>query len=174
MDTDGFERLLAACEDDLYSFCRYLAGHCLAADLYQDTVLAAFEMRGRINTNQNPKALLISIAVGKWKNLRRKTGRRQAKVPEMPLTGYGAEPKTPPEHDPQEQVQSVFVKKAIQDALGQLDDKFRIPLILHYFVEWDLKTVAGICGIPKGTVKSRLFKGRILLKDALEKEGIHG
>ena len=174
MDAVTFEKLLLTFEKDLYSFCCYLAAG-KAADLYQDTVLAAFEMRAKIDISQNPKSLFFSIAVGKWKNAWRKEVRRQAKVPELPLAEYIAkEPECTKENDPESQVLSTFAREAIRDALADLDDKFRIPLILHYFDDWPLGDIAQICNIPRGTVKSRLHKGRTLLKAALEKEGFHG
>lgn len=176
MDAYEFERFFAEHERDLYSFCRYVAGinaADAAGDLFQDTVLAAFEMRARIDSSQNPKAFLFSVAVGKWRNSRRKFWRRQTKIPEVPLEASHAEPHAPAESSPESHAQSAFVKTAIRRALAGLNDKFRLPLILHYFDEWGLETIAEICGVPKGTVKSRLFKGRALMKAALEKEGIH-
>ncbi|MCL2386539.1 MAG: RNA polymerase sigma factor [Defluviitaleaceae bacterium] len=173
MNASVFEKLLEDFGTDLYSFCGYLAGG-MAGDLYQDTVLAVFEMRGRIDVSQNPKALFFSVAVGKWKNIRRKAWRRAAIVPEVPLDGemlQSVQPKAPVEDGPEGQLQSSFTREIIRDALASLDDKFRIPILLHYFDEWSLEEVAQICSVPKGTIKSRLHKGRALMKAALEKEG---
>jgi RNA polymerase sigma-70 factor (ECF subfamily) len=171
MDSASFEKLLMSFETDLYSFCCYLANN-LAGDLYQDTVLAAFEMKERIDPTQNPKAFFFSIAVGKWKNAERKNRRRQAKIPQLPLNDFAVnEPKTMLRDGPEEQVQNAFLREVIERALYELDDKFRIPLILYYFGYLELGAIAGICSIPKGTVKSRLHKGRALLRTFLEKEG---
>jgi RNA polymerase sigma-70 factor (ECF subfamily) len=176
MDVAEFEGLLSRYGRDIYSFCRYL-NPSVADDLYQDTVLAVFEMRGKIDCGLNPKSLFLSVAVGKWKNMRRKAGRRNALAPQAENTENNAGGFTEavadssPGANPQIQAENAFEREAIQTALGGLDDKFRIPLILHYFEESDLGTIAQICGIPKGTVKSRLHKGRALLKTALERVG---
>ncbi|MCL2372094.1 MAG: RNA polymerase sigma factor [Defluviitaleaceae bacterium] len=172
-----FERLISEYEKDLYSFCCYLAAGAasdMAGDLYQDTVLAAFEMRGRINPDGNPKSLLFSIAVGKWKNARRKAVRRQAIAPQQPLEefDYAAAGRENVEAD----VQARATQEAVQAAVNSLEDKFRIPLILHYFDDMGLEAIGGVMGLPKGTVKSRLHKARALMKVLLAKEteGLYG
>ncbi|MCL2198778.1 MAG: RNA polymerase sigma factor [Defluviitaleaceae bacterium] len=164
MDND-FENLIVTYEKDLYSFCCHLtAGSGVnAGDLYQDTVLAAFEKRAQIDFTRNPKSFLFSIAVGKWKNAWRKAKRRQEKDAMSEDTAESDNPET--------MVQSSFTREAIRTALVALHDKLRIPLILYYFEDRNLDIIASICNIPKGTVKSRLHKGRALLKAALEKEG---
>ena len=170
MNALEFERLLEVYGRDVYSFCRYLSndGH-IAADLYQETALAAFEMMGRIDSSQNPKSLLLSIAVGKWKNMRRKAVRRQGIAPEIPLDDAQS---TNSANPPAEAALTNLQRESIQKALSHIKDKFRVPLILHYFDDSPLETIAAILQIPVGTVKSRLHKGRALLKTALEKEGI--
>ena len=175
MTAQDFERLLNEYEKDLYSFCCYLAAENvsnMAGDLYQDTVLAAFEMRERIDPAQNPKSLLFGIAVGKWKNTRRKAGRRQAIVPQISLDEFDYA--TASEENIEAKVQGGLMRDAVQNAVNSLDDKFRIPLILHYFDDIGLELIGKIMGLPKGTVKSRLHKGRALVKAALTKEGFDG
>ncbi len=52
-----------------------------------------------------------------------------------------------------------------------LDLIYRIPLILYYLDGYPMKEVAGIMRLPLGTVKSRLSRGKKLLKEQLmEKE----
>jgi len=165
-----FENFLETHERDIYSFCRHLTMDTeLAAELYQDTVIAAFEMADRIDVDNNPKAFLLAIAAGKWKNMRRKAARRQGIVPEVPLdAAYNAAGGDNPEKaaiDAQRQ-------ESIGAALAGLDEKFRVPLILHYFDDFSTQEISRILKIPAGTVKSRLHKGRALMKVELKKEGI--
>lgn len=44
----------------------------LAEDLYQETMLKAFEVKDRINEKENPQSFIISIAIGKWRNMKRR------------------------------------------------------------------------------------------------------
>jgi len=169
MDAIEFEKFIEVYETDIFSFCRYLAQDShIAADLYQDTVLAAFEKRDKIVLTNNPKALFLSIAIGKWRNIRRKAGRRQAIAPETSLSDIQSEPATPSEASPEALALSQLEKATIREALAKMDDKFRIPLILHYYDHMDIKSIGEIINKPPGTVKSRLHKGRAILKKALE------
>jgi RNA polymerase sigma-70 factor (ECF subfamily) len=170
MNLTEFESLIQRHEKDVFSFCRYLTMDKSAADdLYQDTVLQAFESIGRIDVARNPKTLLFSIAVGKWKNARRKAGRRNAIAPMASLEDFAEGVSS--DDDPERQALDAMLKDRVRASLAGMDDKFRIPLLLFYFDDCDLETVSRICKIPRGTVKSRLHKGRALLRESLKEEG---
>lgn len=172
MTVAEFEKFLEAYQRDVFTFCKYLAiNHDTACDLYQETVLAAFETRSRIDPAQNPKSLLLSIAAGKWKNMRKKAARRQAIAPETPLEEWSNASVTG-ENPTAQATEQTTTRDVIHTIISQMKDKFRVPLILHYFDDCPTETIAQICGIPQGTVKSRLHKARALLKTALEKEGV--
>ena len=63
----------------IYSFCRHLTENAADADdLYQETFLKAAELCHKINKSQNPRAFLIRISAGIWRNsLRKEAGRRK-------------------------------------------------------------------------------------------------
>ena len=169
MDVAEFEQFLQTYERDLYSFCQYLAMDIhIANDLYQETVLHAFEGIALIDVSKNPKSYLFSIAVGKWKNISRKANRRNAIAPEISLEdAIWATDGTKPESIAEQNE----LNRCIQKGLGDMKDKFRVPMILFYFDNFSLEDIAALCKIPLGTVKSRLNKGRALLKKTLKKEG---
>jgi len=178
MTVAEFEHFLEAYERDVFTFCRYLANNTdTAGDLYQETALAAFQMIDRIDKNSNPKSLLFAIAAGKWKNMRRKSFRRQSIAPELPLEDWAntATAQSPTEDAAQspteDAAQNSLQQQAIHNAVAEMKDKFRVPLILHYFDNCPTEEIAQVCNIPVGTVKSRLHKARALLKKTLEKEG---
>jgi RNA polymerase sigma-70 factor (ECF subfamily) len=54
--------------------------------------------------------------------------------------------------------------QAIRRAVYALPDKYREPLILYYFHEMDLAVTAAAMGLPEGTMKARLSRGRDLLR----------
>ena len=57
------------------------------------------------------------------------------------------------------------------DAVCGLEIKIRTVMILYYYQEFSVKDIAKITGTLEGTVKSRLYTGRKLLKRKLEKTG---
>ena len=169
MDASEFEQLLQAYERDLYSFCQYLAMNIHTAnDLYQETVLHAFEGIDLIEVSKNPKSYLFSIAVGKWKNMSRKTRRREAIAPEIALENaiWATDGNTPEGFAEKNEL-----KHCIKKCLEEMNGKSRVPILLFYFDNFSAEDIAALCKIPVGTVKSRLHKGRALLKKKLEKEG---
>ena len=56
---------------------------------------------------------------------------------------------------------------AVRRAVGALPAKYREALILFYFHDMDVTTAARSLGLPEGTVKARLFRGREILRNKL-------
>jgi RNA polymerase sigma-70 factor, ECF subfamily len=56
---------------------------------------------------------------------------------------------------------------AVRNAVAALPAKYREALILFYFHDLDVATAARSLGLPEGTVKARLFRGRELLRGKL-------
>lgn len=56
---------------------------------------------------------------------------------------------------------------AVRRAVGALPSKYREALILFYFHEMDLPAAARSLGLPEGTLKARLFRGREMLRGKL-------
>lgn len=55
----------------------------------------------------------------------------------------------------------------VREALHKLPERFRQPVVLFYIEGFSVKEIKDILHIPEGTVKSRLSKGRQLLKSQL-------
>jgi len=56
---------------------------------------------------------------------------------------------------------------AVRRAVWALPAKYREALILFYFHDMDVTTAARSLGLPEGTVKARLFRGREILRSKL-------
>ena len=59
----------------------------------------------------------------------------------------------------------------VRQIIQTLPEKFQVPLILFYLSDCSIEQIAAIIKKPPGTVKSRLFKGRRLIKKRLEDAG---
>ncbi len=63
----------------------------------------------------------------------------------------------------------------VWDAILTLPEPYRSILILHYYEGFKAREIAGILGMPLGTVLVRLSRGRTQLKESLIAEGVvHG
>lgn len=58
----------------------------------------------------------------------------------------------------------------LADALALLDERYRLPLVLHYMEGMPITEVAAVLHLPQGTVKNRLFRARKQLADLIKKE----
>ena len=62
---------------------------------------------------------------------------------------------------------SEFMTDDVWRIIDRLPDKLRLTLTLAVIEGHDLRTVAQLLGTPEGTIKSRLFKARALIKEFL-------
>lgn len=60
---------------------------------------------------------------------------------------------------------------AIQSALLQIEDRYREPLLLHYFEGLGTQAIADRLTLPKGTVCTLLSRGREAIRKVLEQDG---
>lgn len=73
---------------------------------------------------------------------------------------------------PEEQVEKDIVRSAVREALGEMDETYREPLMMFYYSEMSVKEIADALELSEGTVKSRMSRGRVLLARRLRAKGI--
>jgi RNA polymerase sigma factor (sigma-70 family) len=64
------------------------------------------------------------------------------------------------------------LRGVLDEELARLAQKYRVPLVLHYLEGKSTEEVARQLGCPKGTVLSRLARGRDRLRDRLVRRGV--
>ena len=64
-------------------------------------------------------------------------------------------------------VESVADRMAIDEALAELPDDFRVPVVMRDVGDLDYSEIADELGVPVGTVKSRIARGRKMLVERL-------
>jgi RNA polymerase sigma-70 factor (ECF subfamily) len=74
--------------------------------------------------------------------------------------------------DPEERTLKEELKSYIKTFVNALPDKLRLVLILREIDEMSYEEISEILDIPVGTVRSRLFNARQLLKERLIKQGL--
>lgn len=169
MNHEELEACIGAYGKDIYSFCRQLTkSRQEADDLYQDTFLKIVEIRERLHFESNPKSYLLSVSVNLWRNRKRKFAWRQRITgPEVSIDDTILEIPSG-EKTVEEQMISKEEKELVQRAVGELPEKYRLPVILFYMEEMKISEISDILGIPQGTVKSRLYKAKKTLEKELE------
>lgn len=168
MTTEELNQLIIEHGKHVYSFCCNLTGNTAEAeDLYQDTILKAVELSHRLNSSGNPKSFLMGISVKIWQNHKRKFAVRQniIRLEEYDDNLMQAESS---DYQPEKELLRKETIAAVRIAVKELPDKFKTVLYMYYTAEMSVEDIAVALHIPKGTVKSRLHKGRNLLKQDLE------
>jgi RNA polymerase sigma-70 factor, ECF subfamily len=74
---------------------------------------------------------------------------------------------------PLSQVLTTEQGEIVRRALASLPDKFRVPIVLAYYNEFNYDQIAAVLQIPRNTVATLLFRGKQLLREKLKKEKHH-
>ena len=152
--------------DALYSFALRLSrARDEAEDLVSDTVLRAFERWDQYRLGTNIRAWLFTILYHVFVSRKRRIDARE--VPEGDgETGWSVQDAVG-EVDPEGRFYDSFLDDEIVRAIDALPDEYRAAVVLSDIQELRYSEIAQILGIPEGTVKSRLFRGRRLLQRKL-------
>lgn len=169
MTMEELNHLISEHGKHVYSFCYNLTGNSMDADdLYQDTVLKAVELSHRLNSSGNPKSFLMGISVKIWQNHKRKYAIRQKIAGLEEYDDNLMECAEGLDNQPEAEVLRKETIYAVRTGIKQLPDRLQMVLYMYYTAEMSVEDIAKALYIPKGTVKSRLHKGRNLLKQYLE------
>ena len=173
MTREEFEQLVMNTGPDIYAFCLQLTRNREEAEeLYQETMLAAMERHKKIDSLQNPKSYMLGIAIGLWKNLRRRIARRNRILPKTSLDAQLEEVyPTESTQSLEEEILEGELQRVVRRMAEELPEKYRLVVYLYYSRQQKIEEIASMLHIPKGTVKSRLHKARGMMKDRMEAEG---
>lgn len=69
---------------------------------------------------------------------------------------------------PGEQVEHLERGEQVVAALGRLDPEYRAVLVMRDIEGFDYQQMADVLGLPLGTLKSRLFRARLAMRDELK------
>lgn len=167
-DPDAFGILVRRYQDRLYPTLLRLAGRPEdARDLLQDTFLRAFQKLDRFHGESSFYTWLYRIAVNLALSERR---RRRPVVPLADAPGL-SRPIDPPssiiQTDPSLPLEQAERDAQVQRALNALSPDARAVVVLKDIDGVPYEDIATILGIPVGTVRSRLHRARLELRDRL-------
>ena len=171
-DLDAFNRLVLAYQDVVYNTAlRILGDEDLAADASQEAFLSAFRALNSYRGGSFRAWLLRTVTNACYDELRRK--KRRPTTPLEPDDNDGEEMESPrwladPSASPEEQLESEELEHAIQHCLDGLPADFKIVVVLADIQGLDYTEVARAARVPLGTIKSRLARARLRLRECLQ------
>ena len=69
--------------------------------------------------------------------------------------------------DPRDRIAEQELSAALQDALSQIDETYRTAVLLYDVLGRSYAEIAEVLAVPEGTVKSRIYRGRVELAKRL-------
>lgn len=155
MNKDQFTAQILEAESSLYHIAKsILRDDEDCADAMQNAILHAYEKLHTLRNEKYFKTWLTRILINECYHIL-----RSRKI-SVPYEDY---------FETSEQVQKEDYSE-VYEAVMELEDIYRIPLVLFYVEGFSIKDVCKILKLSQSTVKMRLYRSRKLLKEKLEGE----
>jgi RNA polymerase sigma-70 factor (ECF subfamily) len=157
--------------DALYSMAVRLARNPDDAnDLLQETVLRAYRFFHQFESGTNCRAWMLTILFNNFRNGYRKSTREQpaSSADEFERKVEAESLRTDPVgSNPEALLAGQGMEGEVETALASLPDEFRQAVLLVDVEELSYQEVSGVLNVAIGTVKSRVSRGRAMLRDRL-------
>jgi RNA polymerase sigma-70 factor, ECF subfamily len=141
-----------------------------ANDLLQETVLRAYRFFHQFESGTNCRAWMLTILFNNFRNGYRKSSREQpaSSAEEFERKVEGESMRADPAgSNPEAMLSGQGMEGEVETALAGLPAEFREAIVLVDIEELSYQEVSGVLNIPIGTVKSRVSRGRAVLRDVL-------
>ena len=153
-----FEECVECCADSLFRVAYRLTGNrTLASELVQETYLSAWKSIDSLKDPDRIRAWMFSILRNQYTKLLRKEKRH------VPTSEHLSDFSKP---DPTNE----NAVDRVQAALAMLDDNHKLPVLLVSLEGMTVEEAARVLETPRGTVLSRLHRGRQKLKEILSRD----
>jgi len=161
-EINKFEVIVKRYFQKIYRFSYHiLKDKYLAEDVTQETFLRAFRFLNHYNKDYKFSNWIFKIAynISMDKiNIKKRNGNIIKSLnPKKTIT-------------PEALIETKFKRESVKKAIELLDFKFKIVIILKYYMDFSIDTIANILNTSSGNVKFRLFKARNILKTLLKEK----
>lgn len=158
-DFAAFGRLVDMHQSAVRAFLRRVTGNYADADdLAQEAFARTWDVLNRFDGTSSLRTFICGVAFQYWRRARRSQSRREARE-----TAYADLSDTQTEDAPERTGRRLALRKAMED----LPEDQRAALALCIGQEFTHGEAAEILGLPLGTVKSHVIRGRARLQAAL-------
>jgi RNA polymerase sigma-70 factor (ECF subfamily) len=172
---ETYEREVAGCQRYLYpAALRMTRNASDAEDLVQESMARAYAGIRHFTPGTNARAWLFRILANTFVSSYRKRQREPVQVLSAEfesllslLPGQGAGSQAGLAQSAEDAVLGQFGYSEVSQALAALPECFRVTVYLADVEGYSYKDIAGLTGVPVGTVMSRLHRGRARLRSQL-------
>ena len=170
-DLDSFNTLILHYQDSVFhTALRILGDEDLAEDAAQEAFISAFRSISTFRGGSFKAWLMRTVTNACYDELRRQ--KRRPTTPLEPETNDGEEMDSPkwladPNMTPAERSEADELEHAVQHCLDALPVEFRTVVVMADIQGMDYSEVATASKVPLGTIKSRLARARLRLRECL-------
>lgn len=144
-------------KDAVFGLCLgFMRNRADAEDMTHDAFIRAYDNLRRYHLDKRFSTWIFTIAANLCRN--RLRYRKNHPVVEPPKQMPGG-------RDPASIVAGEDRQHQIQRALNALPYGYRAPLVLRFYNDLSYREIGEILGIPEGTVKTRIHRGKAMLKE---------
>ena len=173
-DRDAYTEIAIRFKDKLKSFAfRYTNDDALAEDLVQETLIKVYKKKhlykpmGKFSTWIY--TIIQNLAITE---IRKKSRRGTFTFTELGNDDVEFIAKSPDDNNNADNMNDKNDNQIIHESLQELDIEFRNIIIFRDIQELSYDEISKIIQIPLGTVKSRINRGRLKLKEIIKKKGV--
>jgi RNA polymerase sigma-70 factor (ECF subfamily) len=162
-DRQALGELIKEYERTIYNAAyRILGNPDDAADVTQTVFMKAFERLDQYNPEYKFFSWIYRIAVNESINVHNRNKNLQT-LEDEDIAGVS---------NPEEDVDANKLSRIIQAGLMELQDDYRVVVVLRHFSDMSYRDISVVLHIPEKTVKSRLYSARQLMKVRLAEQGL--
>ena len=167
---NAFRLLVIRYQRMVFSFLgKFLFQTQVLEDLAQETFLRAYRNISKYDAEKGASFSTWLITIARNLALNEKARKKQTRDhPESSLEAT----RDVSEQGPQGILEKRNLHSKVQNAINKLPEKFHAVVVLSYFEELSLEEIAQLEECPVGTVKSRVFRGKQILRQLLEEENV--
>ncbi|WP_394833789.1 sigma-70 family RNA polymerase sigma factor [Pendulispora rubella] len=171
-DEHAFNELVRLYERRVFSLVlRFIGHHAEAEELSQEVFVQVFKAIGSFRGDSKLSTWIYRIAINLCKNRTKYLKLRQSnEAPPDEGENVSRGSNTGHVDRPDEALAGKQLERIVQRSILRLEPSFRECLILRDVEELSYEEVEQITGLAAGTVKSRIFRARAMLKEMVERE----
>ena len=175
-DHEAFRVLMRRYNQRLYRTARsVLKDDAEAEDAVQEAYLLAYRAIGRFRGDARLSTWLVRIVVNEAVTRLRKRGRSAEVIrldgdaePDSEIAEADMDEATP--EQPEHAALRAETRRLLESKIDELPDAFRVVFVLRALEEHSVEETAAALAVPEATVRTRFFRARGLLREALSKE----
>ena len=138
----------------------------LAEEAVQDTFITAFEKINQLADPEKLRSWLTSVLINRCRSYQRKRSWKYAFLPLSLIEPFKGDERF---ESPEDQLLNLLKHQELSSAIHELDYKYREVIILFYFNEMKIHEISHYLKANENTIKSRLTRGRLQLKQILQR-----